>query len=458
MRTLGTLLIFIFLFSINFVNGQNRTRHGLTKRTLKTELKRDTTTRSLLYDYYFGGVDSLYSDYFYLYRVRTDPNYYRLFVPMTFYYSPMNQLSTSLWKFRSPYEQDPQEVADKLLPFDKSKYTKIKRTNKQVDRVLLDFYLDYPQLVVYTENEIENKKTFREDIGTKIPTKTSILALFKPDIVDVNARADMVIYKPNFWTNGGNGSLQFTQNYVSTNWYKGDESANSLVGNLQLFANYNDKEKIQFENLFEAKMGFNTVSGDTVRKYRINTDVLRLFSKLGFQAATNWYYTISGEINTQFFNNYKSNSNDLVSSFLAPANVAFSIGMDYKLKKNNINLSVIISPGAYSMKYVGNSKVDETQFGLEEGDKFLHDIGSQLQSTLAWTIIPSVTLNSRFSYFTNYEKVEAEWENTFDFVLNRYLSTKLFVHARFDDGAKKVEGKSYFQLKEMLSFGINYKW
>ncbi len=64
---------------------------------------------------------------------------------------------------------------------------------------------------------------------------------------------------------------------------------------------------------------------------------------------------------------------------------------------------------------------------------------------------------SSFSYTTNYEKVLGEWENRFTFTINKYLSTKLFVHGRFDDGVTREEDKAIFQLQELLSFGLSYK-
>jgi hypothetical protein len=78
---------------------------------------------------------------------------------------------------------------------------------------------------------------------------------------------------------------------------------------------------------------------------------------------------------------------------------------------------------------------------------------------MTWTIVKNVKWESKLEYFTTYDTSIANWENTFDFALSRYLSTKVFVHVRYDDGVAISDANtSHFQLQEMLTFGLNYTW
>ncbi|WP_281644752.1 DUF3078 domain-containing protein [Bacteroides zoogleoformans] len=414
-------------------------------------------TVSLLYEKYIGVLDYLNDPSTPERYIAVNPDYYRLFIPLTYYSAPMKRLSKVEWK---PDVTDAErQMASDWLPFDTLSFTSKERVNRLVDGTLLNTYVNYPQFVLNTEQEIMKGRVFRDNIEKEVSSKPSVLKLFaQEDAAGVKEEADVIIRKPNWWLFGGNGSLQFTQNYISENWYKGGESTNALFANLQLFANYNDKEMVQWENLLDVKVGFSSAPSDTCHNYMVSTDQIRLYSKLGIQAAHNWYYTISTDMRTQLFRSYKKNTNDLVASFLAPLDWSTSVGMDYKLKKKRFNLSVFMGPLTYMLRYVGNDEVNEESFGLNKGRRMKHNFGSQVQPTFSWIIVPSIVLNSRVDFQTSYEWTRVEWENTLNFVLNRYLSTKLYVHARYDDSSKPKSGNSYFQVKELLSFGINYKW
>ena len=406
-------------------------------------------TVSILYEKYIGVLDYLNDPSTPERYIVCNSDYYRLFVPLTYYYAPIERVSRVDWKFQ-PFDRHT-ALNVGLLPIDTLAFTAKQRINERVDRALLDAYVNFPQLVVCTEDDIESTPMFKDNIIKEASSKKrSVIKLFASDPVEQvqTESKGIVIRKPNWWTTGGSGSLQFTQNHFSDNWYKGGQSTHSLLAGLQLKANYNDREKIQWENLVDAKLGFVSSPSDTVHSYLINNDQLRLYSKLGIQAISKWYYTVSTEIKTQFCPAYDANSEVMKAAFLAPLDWSTSLGMDYKLSKPKINLSVFMAPLTYTMRYVGNSK----------GKRVKHDIGSQVQTNLTWSPTSFIKLTSRLDYLTSYKWIRVEWENTIDFLLNRYLSAKLYVYGRYDDGNKPTVGNSYFQVNETLGFGLNYTW
>ena len=437
----------------------------LLRPYLVLKLKRDSLsgpyrldTVSVAYERNLGVLDYLNDPATPARYIRQDPDYYRLFVPFTYFESPIARVSRVPWRFSgidSLQVSRPCPLQVDTLPF-----TQLERVGEQVDRALLAAYVKQLDLVRFTEREIEAGPAFRDDLVKEEQSRPSVLKLFKSENMRYVKPEDpeVIIHKPNWWVTGGNGSLQFSQSHISDNWYNGGEGTHSLLGNLQLYANYNDREKWQWESLLDAKLGFISAPSDEFHNYLVNNDQLRIASKVGLQAIKHWYYTLHTEFKTQFCNAYGANSQTLSAAFLSPAYWTTGLGMDFKLNKEKVTLSLLLAPLTYTMRIVTNPDVDEVSFGLEEGATTAHDLGSQVQANLKWNVFSFFNLTSRFDYLTSYQTVRIEWENTFNFILNRYLSAKLYVYGRFDDGVAPAENGSYFQINENFGFGLNYTW
>ena len=433
-----------------------------------------TSNRRGYYRKYFRTVVTAYSDYLnkkvaqywlpdstgrvYSPELEINPIYYRLFAPLAIYNSTVSKAMND--SLQDDFVMDTSRVKRKeILPVHLYQEEKDEAIINAMDRALVNVYLNSPTMVERTEEQIMGQRVFKEDIMPEQPRKQNVIDLISQGSWnDPSINQNLVIKKPNFWTQAASVSLQFTQNYISQNWYKGGESNNSMLSGLDISLNYNDQQRIQFDNRLEWKLGFISSRSDSVHKYKTNTDQLRLTSKLGLKAFYSWFYTVQVEFSTQVMGSYKTNSKEVVSSFMAPGYLKVDFGMDFKKNLKNFTFSSVISPLSYKLTYVGDEDVDVTKFGVEEGKKSKNDIGSNLQINSKWTIIPSVVWESRLSYYTTYKRAEAEWENTFNFQLNRYLSTKLFVHARYDDGVEKEDDDSYIQLSELLSFGLSYSF
>ena len=102
--------------------------------------------------------------------------------------------------------------------------------------------------------------------------------------------------------------------------------------------------------------------------------------------------------------------------------------------------------------------MNEKRFGIPEGKKSIFDKGSTLTSNMTYDLTKYVTWTSRVKYFTNYSKVEAEFENTLNMSLSQFFSTRLYLHLRYDDGVPSDPDYKYLQVNEVISFGLNFKW
>ena len=399
--------------------------------------------------------------------MKLKPDYYKLFVPPTYYFSPVEQAFAIDWE---PSDQLGMTACDSLAQVKGSQslvyaipdMQKSAAVDRWVNKILLSYYLEHPDQVMGNEMYFADAILLDDVQVVNVPRQEKMknyMQVVNP-VEKASAENAFKVLKPNFWKKSAAASVQFSQHGISDNWYQGGESTNSLLAELKLVANYDDRQKVQFDNSLEMKLGFITAPSDTVHTWKTNADLLRLNSKLGVRAIKNLYYTVASELSTQFLPNYTTNTNNLISSFLSPVQFKLSVGMDYKVNKKKCNISLMGAPFSYTFVYIKDDEiVNPSAFNVDPGHSSANLFGSEITANVDWKIKDNISYVTKFNYFTTYDKVIANWENTFNFKLNRYLSTKIFIHLRYDDGITlKEENDTYFQLKEMLTFGLSYTW
>ena len=368
---------------------------------------------------------------------QVDGRFYRLFAPMTFYHN----------------------VAEKSLSID-SVSTSHDEVIDAIDAALMNVYLNRPDLVSATETELKESGEIRKDVDQPIENPVVFVAKVEEPVIEVipeDIPTEVMVQKPKFWTKKGDFYLQFMQNYVSGNWYKGGESNYSAVGSLTLEANYDNKNKWKWDNKLELKLGFLRSSSDSLHKFKSNEDLIRLTSKAGLEAAKNWYYTLQLMAYTQFSRGLKSNDAKTYSDFMSPFNINLGLGMDYKVATKNKRLTGTLnfSPVSLNYRYVDRLALS-TSFGLEEGRHSKVEFASHMTADLVWKMNDVATWKSRFYAYTSYKRAEIEWENTFELRVSKYISANIFLYPRFDDSSTYDDDLGYWQFKEFCSVGFSY--
>ncbi len=364
----------------------------------------------------------------------TDGRYYRLFVPTTFYHSGVRRQLTQA-------EAKDDEVT------------------AAVDEALFRLYMKRPDLVSNDETRLKKAGTLREDVNKEVKQKVDLTQKMEPMPDEpLPLPMGLVVTKPNFWKFSGDGYLQFLQNYVSGNWHKGGESNYSAVGAVTLELNYNDKDRVTFNNKLEMKLGFQTSRSDTLHKFKTNNDQLRLTSKLGLQASKKWYYTLQLLAYTQFARGLKSNDAFTYSDFMSPFDLNLGVGMEYKVNacKGRLTGTLNFAPLSFNFRYVARDALLANYALGNHHTK--EDFGSQFVGDLKWQMTDQVTWKTRLYYYTSYHRGLMEWENQIQIQVSRYISANLFLYPRFDDSAGRDDKLGYFQFQEYCSLGLNYSF
>ena len=365
-----------------------------------------------------------------------DGRYFRLFAPATFYHSGANKVLSL-----TPETGD--DVTD------------------AVDAALLSIYMRRPDLIRSYESQLQQAGTIRKDVNQQMTQQVELIELAAPLPEEPVVETPVVveIKKPNFWKFLFDGFLQFMQNYVSDNWYKGGESNYSAIGAMTLELNYNDKDRILFENKLETKLGFQTSRSDTVHKFKTNNDLIRLTSKFDLQAHKRWYYTLQLLAYTQFSRGFKANDPFVYSDFMSPFKLNVGIGMEYKVEALNKRLtgSLNFLPFSFNYTYVGRSALTERN-GISGNHHSTEDFASQFTGELKWQISDIVLWKTRLYANTSYHRTLVEWENQFELKVSKYISANLFLYPRFDDSNARDDDMGYFQFQEYSSLGLSYKF
>ena len=316
-----------------------------------------------------------------------------------------------------------------------------------------------PHTIQYTYWDLPEPPRLPED---DVTLGTYIRNLNLPEVAVADALLPEFEQKKKHWLHKFNTGLQFSQAYVSKNWYQGGNNYLALLYNfywdVQLNPTYHPDQI--FESSVNYKLGINSIEQNAVgRKYSLSEDNFQYNIKYGFKAFRKWFYTITGQFKTQFFRNYKTNTDVRTASLLSPADLNLGVGMTYSYanQKKTFNLSASIAPVSYNLKVCLDDEIDHAQFNIKPGHKTHSEIGSSGEMNMTWQASSNISMRTRLFAFTDYTYFQGNVETTWDFAINRFLSTQIYANLRYDSSSDfNISRWHHWMLKEILSFGLSY--
>jgi len=300
------------------------------------------------------------------------------------------------------------------------------------------------------------------------------------------------------WIYNGNLALGINQGILH-NWAAGGELASLTVNGLfnGMITRYNGRS-IWTTNLDMAYGLLYTYSNEFVP--RKTDDRIDLTSKYGYQLFKDGNFYLTGLFNakTQFTKayNYDAPRWDTFSTskFLSPLYLTFAPGIEYR--KGSM-LSLFFSPLAMRNTFVDRYYTRQTAegaFGVKYDETYRFELGAYFSARFQKDFTPNVSYRGRLDLYSNYlakdsydavtgdlikkdnpGNIDILWDNMISFKFFKYFAINVGVTAIYDndvpynktfvdeagvvqDKDEPYSGLGWWQIKQVMSIGFNYKF
>jgi hypothetical protein len=263
------------------------------------------------------------------------------------------------------------------------------------------------------------------------------------------------------WKTGGLFNLNLAQGSLS-NWAAGgDKFSLSLNSIFSAYAFYKQGRR-SWDNTLDINFGYLRTTSLGNRK---NDDRFDLLSKYGYAIAPHWDLTGLFNFRTQLAHGYTYTEDTSIfsSSFLSPAYVLLSAGIDFKPDKS---FSVFLSPLTARRVIVANdSLAARGLYGVTPGHHHRSEVGAFLSAEALKDFNKTFGYKGRLDLFSNYKhnpgKIDVFLSNLFSAKLTKVLSATWNVDLIYDDDVRLFgkDGKSAaWQIKSLFGLGLLVKF
>ncbi len=283
------------------------------------------------------------------------------------------------------------------------------------------------------------------------------------------------------WTHGGFVGFNISQSHFS-NWTAGGQDNVNGLSTFKYNLNYL-KGKSKWDNNIDLALGYSYY--DFNQKPLKTDDRINFSSLYGYDVVKDeLYVTANLNFQTQFADgfDYKKDSTNRISNFLAPAYLTVGLGAQYTPAQwfslnlapasgrlTIVNDQTLANAGAFGVKAALIDPV--TGEILESGSKFRMELGAQMIANVNYEIFKNVIFSSKLIVFYDYTHTRKEnalgnpykcrfdfdWDNALVMKVNNWLNCNVTARLVYDEDIKPIEGESFLQFKEVLSIGLSYR-